>query len=234
MFSSNFVFLVDKWFFLKEKENFFSTHCSVGLHCSIVFVRKSWKRKGFVRSRSFVLICRISANSSATIFSNRRRTPRKCFSKFNRTYRRLCSTVLCFIRLFLFVKRLMNRLTNFLEKISRIIFLVHGWIEMVRSIFVGLHLLLTCLMNLIFKSYQIFELVTNLFEPFSNRTLEKAARSFSILFYDFYSSNGACYSLKARTRHFFKRFRARWKLNSMKIYRSEDEIFYDALNDFNF
>lgn len=100
---------------------------------------------------------------------------------------------------------------------------------MLRSIVSALHLLMARLMILTFKIYQIFYLLSILFEPFSNRTFEKSVRSFSHILYRYYSSNGACYTLKARVSHLVHMIRQRWH-NHRKILIDE-EIFYDALND---
>jgi hypothetical protein len=100
---------------------------------------------------------------------------------------------------------------------------------MLRSIFSAVHLIVARLMILTFKIYQIFYLLSILFEPFSNRTFEKAVRSFSHFLYEYYSSNGACYTLKARVHHVINRIRERWKED--RIIVNDDDIFYDALNE---
>ena len=133
-----------------------------------------------------------------------------------------------FLRFFLLINRIIRALWIFMEKILRIIHLVHGWIEMVHSIFSALHLLLARLMNLSFKIYRIFYLLSILFEPLADGSFEKAVRSFSHFLYDYYSSNGACYTLKARTRHILMRVRARWRRRPTVT--DENEIFYDALD----
>jgi hypothetical protein len=101
---------------------------------------------------------------------------------------------------------------------------------MLRSIFSAVHLIIARLMILTFKIYQIVYLLSNLFEPFSNRTFEKAVRSFSHFLYEYYSSNGACYTLKARTHHFINRIRTRWKKED-NIILHDDDLYYDALNE---
>lgn len=100
---------------------------------------------------------------------------------------------------------------------------------MLRSILSAIHLLMARLMILIFKIYQIFYLLSILFEPFSNRTFEKTVRSFSHLLYRYYSSNGACYTLKARVSHLVHTIRQRWQIHRQILI--DDEIFYDALNE---
>lgn len=177
---------------------------------------------------------------SSDIWSIDRRRRRKllAFRSFltrcQRTYRSFCLTLTWFLRLFIVLNRFYRRLSNFFEKIRRIFRLIHGWLIMIRSIFSAIHLFVARLMNLLFKIYQIFYLLSILFEPFSNRTFEKAVRSFSHGLYKYYSSNGACYTLKARTRHIIKQVRARWKRTLPKtlfIDEDADEVFYDALNE---
>lgn len=103
---------------------------------------------------------------------------------------------------------------------------------MLKSIISALHLLITNLMILIFKIHQILTLLTILFEPFSKRTFEKAVRSFSHFLYDYYSSNGACYTLKARVYHIINQIRTKWKLHQIIINHDDDnEIYYDASNE---
>lgn len=101
---------------------------------------------------------------------------------------------------------------------------------MFRSIFSAMHLLLERFMILIFKIYQIFYLLSILFEPLSNRTIEKAVRTFSHFLYKYYSSNGACYTLKARVYHVIKTIRS--KTRTKRSRTIDEEIFYDALNEF--
>lgn len=185
---------------------------------------------GLVWPRS--LICR-KHRSHLDFYSHeregKRHSSRSFTHRFYRIYRSLSMTVTLFLRFFLLINQIIRTLWIFMEKILRIIHLVHGWIAMLRSIFSALHLLVARLMNLSFKIYRIFYLLSILFEPFSDRTFEKAVRSFSRFLYDYYSSNGACYTLKARTHHILTRVRARWKNTSSMI--DDDEIFYDALND---
>ena len=159
----------------------------------------------------------------------KRHSSRSFTHRFYRIYRSLSMTVTLFLRFFLLINQIIRTLWIFMEKILRILHLVHGWIEMLRSIFSALHLLVARLMNLSFKIHRIFYLLSILFEPFSDRTFEKAVRSFSHFLYDYYSSNGACYTLKARTHHILTRVRARWRNTSPMI--DDDEIFYDALNE---
>lgn len=156
---------------------------------------------------------------------------RSLFSNIHRTYRSLCLSLTLLVRLFIFIDRLTRRIILFLETLFRILQIVQGWIDMLRSILSALHLLMARLMILTFKIYQIFYLLSILFEPFSNRTFEKTVRAFSRFLYRYYSSNGACYTLKARVYHLIHMIRIRWPKHR-KILHDED-IFYDALNEIN-
>ncbi|CAF2091781.1 unnamed protein product [Rotaria magnacalcarata] len=156
---------------------------------------------------------------------------RSFFNKVHRAYRSICVSVTLIVRLFIFIDRSIQKLIIFIEKIIRIIQVVHGWIQMVRSIFSAIHLIVSRLMILIFKIYQIIHLLSILFEPFSNGTFQNIVRSFSHFIYDYYSSNGACYTLKARTNNFIGTVRAKWKRNS--IATIDDDLYYDALNEEN-
>jgi hypothetical protein len=151
------------------------------------------------------------------------------FTNIHRTYRSLCLSITFIVRLFILIDQITRRFFIFIEKIIRIIRIVHGWIQMLQSIFTALHLIISRLMILTFKIYRIFYLLSILFEPFSNRTFEKAVRSFSHFLYEYYSSNGACYTLKARTYHFLSKVRAKWNKNQLMI--TDDDIYYDALNE---
>ncbi|CAF1643161.1 unnamed protein product [Adineta ricciae] len=163
----------------------------------------------------------------------KRRRRRSLFSNIHRTYHSLCLSVTLIVRFFLIIDRIIRRIISFIETIVRIIETVHGWIRMVRSIFSALHLIIARLMDLIFKIYQIFYLLSILLEPFTNRTFEKMFRSFSHFFYKYYSSNGACYTLKARTYHLLNRLRMKWRKGQMIAINNviDDEVFYDALNE---
>jgi hypothetical protein len=154
---------------------------------------------------------------------------RSLFNSIHRTYRSLCLSVTFLVRLFILIDRITRQILTFIEKLIRIIRIVHGWIQMLRSIFSAIHLIIARLMILTFKIYQIVYLLTILFEPFSNRTFEKVVRSFSHFLYEYYSSDGACYTLKARVHHFVNRIRARWQNNGRFVY--DGEIYYDALNE---
>ena len=154
---------------------------------------------------------------------------RSFFTNLQRTYRSLCLSIAFIVRLFILIDHIAGKIFTFIEKLIRIFRIVNGWIQMLRSIFSAVHLIIARLMMLTFKIYQIFYLLSKLFEPFSNRTFEKAVRSFSHFLYEYYSSNGACYTLKARTRHVIGIIRARWKLNQIIVH--DDDIYYDALNE---
>ena len=159
----------------------------------------------------------------------RKRFPLRALIKnVQRTYQSLCSTVALILRLFMLINQIRRKLSIFIQTIAHIIRVIQGWIEMLRSIYAAVHLLLTSLRILVVKIYRIFYLLSVLFEPFSNRSFEKAVRSFSRFLYDYYSSNGACYTLKARTHHIISRVRARWKRSSQ--IPDDDDVYYDALN----
>ncbi|CAF1129364.1 unnamed protein product [Adineta steineri] len=154
---------------------------------------------------------------------------RSLFSNLHRTYRSLCLSVTFIVRLFIIIDRITRKILRFIETLIRIIHTVHGWIQMLRSIFSAIHLIIARLMNLTFKIYQIFYLLSILFEPFTNRTFEKTVSSFSNFFYKYYSSNGGCYTLKARTYHIINGIRMRWKKPNMIT--CDEDIYYDALNE---
>ncbi|CAF2870303.1 unnamed protein product [Rotaria sp. Silwood2] len=90
--------------------------------------------------------------------------------------------------------------------------------------------------------HQICHSLTILFQPLSNRTFEKAVRSFSHFVFYYYSSNGACYTLQARTRHIVDRVRAPWKKKRNYVNDDDEEeeddddddandIYYDAYSE---
>jgi len=84
--------------------------------------------------------------------------------------------------------------------------------------------------------YRICKLLAILFEPLRNRSFEQSVRSFSSFVFYYYSSNGACYTLKARTKTIAHCVRARWRReHSWKISEIDDdetiEIFYDASSE---
>lgn len=172
---------------------------------------------------------RLKAEYGFREVTDKRFRSRSVFSKIHRTYRSICVSITFIVRLFIIIDRLIHKWITFIEKILRIIRVVHGWIQMIRSIFSAIHLIVARLMILIFKFYQIFYLLSILFEPLSNGAFQNTVRSFSHFVYEYYSSNGACYTLKARTNHFIRRLRAKWKKTSITIV--DDDIYYDALNE---
>jgi hypothetical protein len=155
---------------------------------------------------------------------------RSLIHNIHRTYRSLCLSLTFIVRLFILIDRVTRKIFTFIEKLIRIIRIVNGWIQMLRSIFSALHLIIARLMILTFKIHQIFYLLSILFEPFSKRTFEKAVRSFSHFLYKYYSSNGACYTLKARVHHFIDMVRTKWKRTEVFVF-DDDDVFYDALNE---
>ncbi|CAF0749106.1 unnamed protein product [Rotaria sordida] len=194
--------------------------------------KKKYRHKIFQRPSLFVRFKSKHRLKSDFGFSERQEKKfhsKSFFNNFYRIYYSLCISVTFIIRFVIFIDRIIRKLIIFIEKLIRIIRIVHGWIEMIRSIFLAIYLIMSRLMILIFKIYQIFYLLSILFEPFRNRTFEKAVRSFSHFIYEYYSSNGACYTLKARTNHVIGKIRAKWKKNSIIIH--DDDIYYDALNE---
>lgn len=187
--------------------------------------KKQYQYKPFERQSLFARF-----RSKHHFWSHERRYSKSLFHRLHRTYRSLCLSISLIVRLFLIFDRCIRKLILFLDRIIRIIRIVHGWIQMVRSIFSAMHLLLARFMILIFKIYQIFYLLSILFEPLSNRTIEKAVRTFSHFLYKYYSSNGACYTLKARVYHVIKTIRL--KTRTKRSRTTDEEIFYDALNEF--
>jgi hypothetical protein len=143
-------------------------------------------------------------------FKKKSRT-RHFFKNLHQTYRSLCFTVILIIRLFDFIDKITRKIYIYIEKFLRIIKVIHGWIQMIRA---------------------ICYLLSNLFEPLSNRTFEKFVRSFSHFIFYYYSSNGGCYTLQARTRHIVKRVRERWKRKCNEI-NDDDDVYYDAFGEEN-
>ena len=202
-------------------------------HCLFVLNRKI--SYSYIQYSSYLLFSN-SKHRLKTEFWLDERKEKKCHSRsfvknLHRTYRSLCLGVTFIVRLFILIDRLTRKIFTFIEKLIRIIERVRGWIKMLKSIFSAVHLIIARLMILTFKIYQIFYLLSILFEPFSKRTFEKSVRSFSHFLYDYYSSNGACYTLKARTHHVVSRIRARWKKDRI-IFNDvdDDDIYYDAVN----
>jgi hypothetical protein len=80
--------------------------------------------------------------------------------------------------------------------------------------------------------HRVSQLLSIVFQPLSNRTFEKSVRSFSHILFYYYSSNGACYTLQARTRHIAGRMKARWTRKHQCLCNDDDdEIYYDALEE---
>lgn len=161
------------------------------------------------------------------------RTRSSFLLRCHRTYRTISSSLTLCLKLYLFFARLTRKITILCQRLERISYRIHGWIRLIRAIFSTVHLFVSTLMNFIAKVYQIFDLLTILLQPLTNRTLDKAFRAFSHGFYDYYSSNGACYTLKDRTHQILQRFRARWKSSRITLINQQnDEIFYDADEQF--
>jgi hypothetical protein len=158
---------------------------------------------------------------------------RHIFKNFHQKYRSLCFTVILIIRLFSFIDKITKKIYLYIEKFLRIIKVIHGWIQMIRAICSAIYLLTSRIMLLIYYFHRIFNLLSNLFEPLSNRTFEKFVRSFSHFVFYYYSSNGACYTLQARTRHIVGRVRERWKRKCNGVNDDDNDIYYDAFGDEN-
>ncbi|CAF0807716.1 unnamed protein product [Rotaria sordida] len=148
---------------------------------------------------------------------------RLVIKNFYQTYRSISLLVLFIFRLFIFIDKITRELFIFIDKLIQIIRVVDGWIQMIRSLCSAAHLIVSRVMILSHCIHRICHLLTILFQPFSNRTFEKAVRSFSHFLFYYYSSNGACYTLQARTRHIVSRVRARWKNRRNYINDNEDD-----------
>lgn len=165
-----------------------------------------------------------------TIFQRSSLFNRKRFStrrKFAQTSRSIFAAICFCFHLYFFLLRLSRTCSILFDRLARISRLISQWTKIIRSILSALHLFIATSMVFIAKLYQIFDLLTILLKPFAHRRLDKAVRAFSHGFHDYYSSNGACYTLKERTNHIFRRVRARWKKHSSAS-SQDDEIFYDA------
>lgn len=179
-------------------------------------------------------IFRISVFSKHHVYSSNKYVKRKSRTRhliknFRQTYRSLCLTVTFVFRLFIFIDKITRELFIFIEKIIQIIRVIYGWIQMIRAVLSTLHLLTSRFMLLISHFHRIFHLLSILFEPLANRTLEKSVRSFSNFLFYYYSSHGGCYTLQARTRHIVDSVRARWKRKRNSI--DDNDIYYDAFTE---
>jgi hypothetical protein len=162
----------------------------------------------------------------------RKSRTKRIVKNLRQKYRSLCVTVTLVFRLFIYIDTVIKEILRFIEKIIQIIVVIYGWIQMIRAILSGIHLIISRIMIFTSCVHRIFSLLSILFEPLSNRTFEKGARSFSHFVFYYYSSNGACYTLQARTRHIVGRVRARWKRKGNCIYEDvDDEIYYDAFSE---
>ncbi|CAF0858581.1 unnamed protein product [Adineta ricciae] len=148
----------------------------------------------------------------------------------SRTYNSLCLAAAFIFRLFAQIDRFTREIFLFIEKLIQIIRVIHGWIQMLRSILSAIHLIVSRLMILISSIHRLFQLLTLLFQPFSNGQFANVVRSFSCFLFHYYSSNGACYTLHARTRHIVRAVRQRWRRKCADVDNGE-EIFYDAISD---
>lgn len=149
----------------------------------------------------------------------------------SRTYNSLCLTATFIFRLFAQIDRITREIFLFIEKLIQIIRVIYGWIQMLRAILSAIHLIVSRLMILISSIHRLFQLLALLFEPFSNGEFENAVRSFSHFLLRYYSSNGACHTLHARTRHIVRVIRQRWRRKCANVDNAEEDIFYDAISD---
>lgn len=148
-----------------------------------------------------------------------------------RTYQALHSAVFFVVQLFIFLEQSTRRISHFISQICQIIRVVHGWIRLIHAVISALHLITSRLMLISAALHRIFHLLSVLLEPFSNRSIEKFGHAFSHCLFDYYSSNGACYTLKARTHHIVRRVRARWRKTPTLVTDEANDIFYDALDE---
>ncbi len=168
------------------------------------------------------------------VYSFERKSRRRNFLKnLHRTYQSFRLIVTFIFRLFIFIDKITKEIFTFVEQIIQIIRVVHGWIQMIRAICTSLHLLINRLMLLSAHIHRLSQLLSVVFQPLSNRTFEKSVRAFSHVFFYYYSSNGACYTLQARTRHIAGRVKARWTRKHQYLYDHDDdnEIYYDAFEE---
>jgi len=188
----------------------------------------------FVLFIFFLIISEHHLYISEKKFKRKSRT-RHLIKNIHRSYHSLCLTVTIIFRLFIFIDKITKEIFTFIEKIIQIIKVIYGWIQMIRAIFSFIHLIISRMMLLVYHIHRIFYLLSILFEPLSNRTFEKAVRTFSNFIFYYYSSNGACYTLQARTRHIVTSVRARWKRKNNCINNDHDDIdiYYDAFGEKN-
>lgn len=164
----------------------------------------------------------------------KRSRTRHLIKNLHQTYRSFCLTATLIVRLFVFIDKISKNILIFIEKLIQILKVIDGWIQMLRAIFTAIHLVVHRLMVLIFYIHRIFQLLIILFEPLSNRSFEKSIQDFSNFLSYYYSSNGACYTLQARTRHIIRSVRTRWKRKCDCINQfDDDDIYYDALGEEN-
>ena len=134
-------------------------------------------------------------------------------------------------RLFIFIDNVIRACFTFIEKSIQIIKLIHGWIQMLRSILSAIHIIIGSITLLLYYSHQICRLLSILFQPLSNRSFERCIRFFSNFLFYYCSSDGACYTLQARTRQFVGRVRARWKKTHGHSNDDNDDDIYYAVSD---
>ena len=192
--------------------------------------KKNSRRKAKEARVTVRLQMRKTIFQRSSLFSRRRCSTRR---KFAQTSRSIFAAICFCFHLYFFLLRLSRTCSILFDRLVRISRLISQWTKIIRSIFSALHLFIATSMVFIAKLYQIFDLLTILLEPLAHRRLDKAVRAFSHGFHDYYSSNGACYTLKERTNQIFRRVRARWKKRSFPSSQDDDDddLFYDA-NEF--
>ncbi|CAF3199448.1 unnamed protein product [Rotaria socialis] len=149
----------------------------------------------------------------------------------NQSYRSLCLLIAYVFRIFILIDQVLRELFAFIEKIVQIIRVIYGWIQMVRAILSAVHLIISRIMLLSSCIHRICYLLSIFLQPFSNGKFEKCVRSFSYFIFYYYSSNGACYTLQARTRHIVSRVRERWGIKRHGNINDDGDMFYDASNE---
>ncbi|CAF1579241.1 unnamed protein product [Rotaria magnacalcarata] len=149
------------------------------------------------------------------------------------SYRSLCLLIAYIFRIFILIDQVLRELFAFIEKIIQVIRVIYGWIQMVRAILSAIHLIISRIMLLSSCIHRICYLLSILLQPFSNGKFEKVVRSFSYFISYYYSSNGACYTLQARTRQIVGRVRERWGIKRHYNMNDDDDdnMFYDASNE---
>ncbi|CAF1279245.1 unnamed protein product [Adineta steineri] len=163
-------------------------------------------------------------------FPKKKSRSRGIIKNIYQTYQSLSSIVILIFQIFSYIDKITREIFLFIEKLVQIIRVIYGWIQMIRSILSAIHLITTRIIILSSHVHRIFILLSILFQPFANGNFQNSVRSFSHFIFYYYSSNGACYTLQARTRHIVRKVRQRWK-NKHNGINDDDDIYYDAYSD---